>query len=145
MSVGRGRCATVSLALGLAVALSGCSTAGTTAVDIDGLPGVWTGSGGGRVEFHADGRFSMKGIPAESVDFTWSEPRNGATRVSGAGTWQQQDIDEDSLQLMIDAGGSFPTDEEVATLMVAEDGPPQVLFFSTNVDKPYGYEIEKNP
>ncbi|MEV8445686.1 hypothetical protein [Streptomyces parvus] len=143
--MGRGRCAAISLALGLAVVLSGCSTAGTTAVDTDGLPGVWTGSGGGRVEFHADGRFSMKGIPAESVDFTWSEQRNGATRVSGAGTWQQQDIDEDSLQLMFDAGGSFPTDEEVATLMVAEDGPPQVLYFSTNVDKPYGYEIEKNP
>ncbi|WP_237725626.1 MULTISPECIES: hypothetical protein [Streptomyces] len=143
--MGRGRSAAMSLALGLAVTLSGCSTAGTTAVDTDGLPGVWTGSGGGRVEFHADGRFSMKGIPAESVVFTWSEPRNGATRVSGAGTWQQQDVDEDSLKLMIDVGGSFPTDEEVATLMVAEDGPPQVLFFSTNVDKPYGYEIEKNP
>lgn len=145
MSVGRGRCAAVSLALGLAVTLSGCSTAGTTAVDIDGLPGVWTGSGGGRVEFHADGRFSMKGIPAASIAFTWSEPRNGATRVSGAGTWRQDDVAEDSLQLMIEAGGSFPTDEEVATLMVAEDGPPQVLFFSTNVDKPHGYEIKKNP
>ncbi|MFJ9889560.1 hypothetical protein ACIQRW_27405 [Streptomyces sp. NPDC091287] len=133
------------MALGLAVILGGCSTAGTSDVDTDGLPGVWTGSGGGRVEFHADGRFSMKGIPAASIAFTWSEPLNGATRVSGAGTWRQDDVAEDSLQLMIEAGGSFPTDEEVATLMVAEDGPPQVLFFSTNVDKPYGYEIEKNP
>ncbi|WDG31472.1 hypothetical protein N7925_25715 [Streptomyces sp. CA-278952] len=65
--------------------------------------------------------------------------------MSGAGTWRQDDVAEDSLQLMIEAGGSFPTDEEVATLMVAGDGPPQVLFFSTNVDKPYGYEIKKNP
>lgn len=144
MSVGRARCAVISLALGLAMTLSGCSTAGTSAVDTDGLPGVWTGSGGGRVEFHADGRFSMKGIPAESIAFTWSEPRNGAIRVSGAGTWEQHDVDEDTLLLMIDAGGSFPTDEEVASLMVAEDGPPQVFFFSTNVDKPYGCEIRKN-
>lgn len=143
--MGRGRCAAIFGALGLALTLGGCSTAGTTAVDTAGLPGVWTGSGGGRVEFRADGRFSMKGIPAESVDFTWSEPRHGATTVSGAGTWRQDDVAEDSLLLMIDVGGSFPTAEEVATLMVAEDGPPQVLFFSTNVDKPYGYEIKKTP
>lgn len=96
MSVGRARCAVISLALGLAMTLSGCSTAGTSALDTDGLPGVWTGSGGGRVEFHADGRFSMKGIPAESIAFTWSEPRNGATRVSGAGTWERHDVDEDT-------------------------------------------------
>ncbi len=45
---------------------------------------------------------------------------------------------------MIDAGGSFADAAQVAVLMVAEDGPPQVLFFSTNVDKPYGYEIRRN-
>ncbi|MFH9263951.1 hypothetical protein ACH4KN_06745 [Streptomyces sp. NPDC017546] len=145
MSVGRGRFAAIFVALGLAVTLSGCSTAGTTAVDPDGLPGVWTGSGGGRVEFQADGRFSMKGIPTESVGFAFGEPPT-EDRVAGSGTWNVDDSDEDRLQLRIDAGGSFADADQMAVLMVAEDGPPQVLFFSTNVDKPYGYELKKkNP
>ncbi|MET9054023.1 hypothetical protein ABZW50_23045 [Streptomyces bacillaris] len=142
MSIGRRRFAVSSLVLGLAFALGGCSAAGTTAVDTAGLPGVWTGSGGGRVDFHADGRFSMKGIPAESIGFAFGEPPD-EDRVAGSGTWEQ-DTDEDRLNLMIDAGGSFTDAKQMAVLMVAEDGPPQVLFFSTNVDKPYGYEIRKN-
>ncbi|MFI7234417.1 hypothetical protein [Streptomyces cyaneofuscatus] len=133
----------MSLALGLALSLGGCSNAGTTAVDTAGLPGVWTGSGGGRVEFHADGRFSMERIPTESIGFAFGEPP-AEDRVAGAGTWERE-TDEDRLNLMIDAGGSFADADQIAVLMVAEDGPPQVLFFSTNVDKPYGYEIEKNP
>ncbi|MFI1190551.1 hypothetical protein [Streptomyces californicus] len=142
MSVGRKRFTVPSLALVLALALGGCSTAGTTPVDTAGLPGVWTGSGDGRVEFHADGRFSMRGIPAESIGFAFSEPPD-EDRVAGSGTWER-DTDEDQVQLMIDAGGSFADAAQVAVLMVAEDGPPQVLFFSTNVDKPYGYEIRRN-
>ncbi|MDW4897309.1 hypothetical protein ACFXOL_29320 [Streptomyces californicus] len=142
MPIGRRRFTVSSLALVLASALSGCSTADTTPVDIDGLPGVWTGRGGGRVEFHADGRFSMKGIPTESIGFAFSEPPD-EDRVAGSGTWERVP-DEDQVQLMIDAGGSFADAAQVAVLMVAEDGPPQVLFFSTNVDKPYGYEIRRN-
>ncbi|MEU1217032.1 hypothetical protein ACFYSH_24270 [Streptomyces sp. NPDC005791] len=89
-------------------------------------------------------RGGFRGIPTESIGFAFGEPP-AEDRVAGAGTWERDDIDEDSLNLMIDAGGSFADADQIAVLMVAKDGSPQVLFFSTNVDKPYGYEIRKNP
>ncbi|MFI7869408.1 hypothetical protein [Streptomyces salinarius] len=109
------------------------------------LAGAWQGSGGGRVEFGADGRFEMSGIPRDAVVFSFSEPPPGDGRLSGRGEWELDGGDEKSgtIELLFDAGGSFPDDSEATLLQVKETGEHPVLYFDTNPDKAYGYEVRR--
>ncbi|MCX4731096.1 hypothetical protein [Streptomyces sp. NBC_01363] len=49
----------------------------------------------------------------------------------------------DSILLSIDAGGSFSEATETEAPGVARSGENPVLYFATDVDKWYGYEIHK--
>ncbi|MFF8835667.1 hypothetical protein [Streptomyces sp. NPDC015130] len=108
------------------------------------IAGTWTGDGGARVVLRADGRFEMSGIPRSAVHFAFSDPPSGDGRLSGSGTWEPaHDGDKvDDITLYIAAGGSF-TDTQVGSLGVAEGGQDPVLYFSTDIDKWYGFEIRK--
>ncbi|MFI5768799.1 hypothetical protein ACIA74_09645 [Streptomyces sp. NPDC051658] len=114
-------------------------------IDRTQIAGTWTGDGGARVELHADGRFEMSGIPRSSITSSFIDPPPGDGRVSGSGTWKPEgDSDSvDSILLSIDAGGSFSEATETEALGVARSGENPVLYFATDVDKWYGYEIHK--
>lgn len=141
MRLWNARRAVAGATLGVALAVSGCDAAGSPSVDASQVPGVWTGDGGGMVEFMADGRFTMTGVPRDAVVFSFSEPPPGDGGLSGAGKWVIDPAD-DAVELSIEAGGSF-RDGEIASLKVAEGEGPQVLYFETNSEKAYGYEIRK--
>ncbi|CAL9458970.1 hypothetical protein SUDANB21_02607 [Streptomyces sp. enrichment culture] len=106
--------------------------------------GVWTGSDGGRVEFRADGRFEMSGIPRSAVVFAFVDPPPGEGKLSGGGEWELADGDRSgTIELGFDAGGSFPDDSQSALLEVKEAGDRPVLYFAVDPDKAYGYEVRR--
>ncbi|MEU8530832.1 hypothetical protein AB0C77_35405 [Streptomyces sp. NPDC048629] len=108
------------------------------------IAGTWTGEGGARVELHANGRFEMSGIPRTAVVFGFTDPPPGDGKLSGSGTWEPVgDRDEvDEIDLSIDAGGSFE-DKEFGSLEVAQSGDKPVLYFATDSDRWFGFEIRK--
>ncbi|MFD1830566.1 hypothetical protein ACFSJS_12920 [Streptomyces desertarenae] len=106
--------------------------------------GSWRSDDGrGRVDFHADGRFEMSGIPRSAIVFSFNDPPPGKGPISGKGTWEfAYDEPSTGIHLHIDAAGSF-FDAEVASLeSIKEDGRTK-MYFSVNVDKMYGYEIQR--
>ncbi|MFJ9684997.1 hypothetical protein ACIRRX_04830 [Streptomyces bacillaris] len=119
-------------------------------IDRSQIVGVWTGSGGARVDLRADGRFEMSGIPRSAIDFSFIDPPPGKGRLSGSGTWEPEQlgsVDTDtveSIHLAVDAGGSFSRDSETVELRVARSGEDPVLYFAINVDKWYGFEVSKS-
>ncbi|MFJ1589909.1 hypothetical protein ACIOD0_06595 [Kitasatospora albolonga] len=119
-------------------------------IDRSQIVGVWTGSGGARVDLRADGRFEMSGIPRSAISFSFFDPPPGNGRLSGSGTWEPEQlgsVDTDTVEgidLAIDAGGSFSEDSQMAELRVARSGENPVLYFAVNVDKWYGFEVSKS-
>ncbi|QES25045.1 hypothetical protein DEJ46_38265 [Streptomyces venezuelae] len=108
------------------------------------IAGTWTGDDGARVELHTNGRFEMSGIPRSAIVFAFSDPPPGDGKLSGSGTWEPRYPGDkvDEILLYVEAGGSF-ADTQIANLGVAENGQKPVLYFSTNADEWYGFEIRK--
>ncbi|MEU9376130.1 hypothetical protein AB0D94_20465 [Streptomyces sp. NPDC048255] len=138
-----------ALAVSAAVLLAGSAGCGgqgsgsaPVRIDTSQVAGAWTGDGGGRVDFRADGRFEMSGIPRDAVVFSFIEPPAGDGKLSGTGTWSTLDAGT-AVELSYDAGGSFSDDSEVGRLGVAGSEDHPELYFSTNSDKEYGYRIRK--
>ncbi|WP_410536815.1 hypothetical protein [Streptomyces sp. KL2] len=106
--------------------------------------GSWRGDDGrGRVDFHADGRFEMSGIPRSAIDSGFNEAPPGRGPLSGEGTWEfAYDEPSTGIHLRIEAGGSF-SDPEIASLESIEEDGRTRMYFSVNVDKMYGYEIRR--
>ncbi|MFF0260500.1 hypothetical protein [Streptomyces microflavus] len=111
------------------------------------IVGQWSGSGGARVELREDGRFEMSGIPRSAIVISFADPPPGKGRLSGSGTWELEEPSDrdtvESIRLNVDAVGSFTGGSEIAELRVARGGDKPVLYFATNVDKWYGFEISK--
>ncbi|CAL9477299.1 hypothetical protein SUDANB15_02945 [Streptomyces sp. enrichment culture] len=108
------------------------------------VTGVWTGADGGRVEFGADERFEMSGIPRSAVVFAFTDPPPGEGKLSGGGEWELADGDRSgTVELGFDAGGSFSDDSQSALLEVKETGDRPVLYFAVDPDKEYGYEVRR--
>ncbi|CAL9521153.1 hypothetical protein [Streptomyces sp. enrichment culture] len=147
MKVLRG-CTTVVAVLGLCViglfALVRCGADEGGELSSRQVVGVWTGGGGGRVEFRADGRFEMSGIPRSAVVFAFADPPPGEGKLSGGGEWELADGDKSgTVELGFRAGGSFPDDSQSALLEVKETGDRPVLYFAVDPDKEYGYEVRR--
>ncbi|MDT3728973.1 hypothetical protein ROS62_30575, partial [Streptomyces sp. DSM 41972] len=119
-------------------------------IDRSQIVGVWTGSGGARVDLRADGRFEMSGIPRSAIRFSFVDPPPGNGRLSGSGTWEPEQLGSvetdtvEAIDLAIDAGGSFSDRSQMAELRVARSGWDPVLYFAVNVDKWYGFEVSKS-
>lgn len=147
MKVFRGGATSVAVlaVLGTALLLGGCAGEGRDKLVPRQVAGVWEGSGGGRVEFHDDGSFQMSGIPRSAIEFGFSEPTSGKGRLSGRGNWELEGNSRrsDSIELRFAAGGSFRDDAESTLLQVAKGGDHPVLYFDTNSDKGYGYEVRR--
>ncbi|MEV6119340.1 MULTISPECIES: hypothetical protein [unclassified Streptomyces] len=126
-------------------ALAGCGPDEGAELGSGQLTGVWQGTGGGTVRFGADGRFEMSGIPRSAVVFSFSDPPPGDGRLSGAGEWELAGGDGTSgtIELGFDAGGSFADDSEATVLQVKEAGDRPVLYFDTDADEAYGYEVRR--
>lgn len=125
--------------------LEGCGGGERAELDTKQVAGVWTGSGGGRVEFRSNGRFAMSGIPRSAVVFGFSTPPPGDSPLSGQGTWELEGSSGrgNSIQLRFQAGGSFPDDSESGLLRVEKADDHPTLYFDSDSDKAYGYEIQR--
>ncbi|GAA3128900.1 hypothetical protein [Streptomyces echinatus] len=136
---------TVFAVLGTALLLGGCAGDGRDKLAPRQVAGVWEGSGGGRVEFQSDGSFRMSGIPRGAIEFGFSKPPPGNGRLSGRGNWELEGDTRrsDSIELRFAAGGSFRDDSESTLLQVAKGGDHPSLYFDTNSDKGYGYEVRR--
>ncbi|MFB8353344.1 hypothetical protein [Streptomyces niveus] len=107
------------------------------------IPGVWSGADGGRVEFGDDGRFELSGIPRDAVVFSFIDPPPNGQKVSGQGTWSVKGKGS-IVELIYDSRGSFAEGGEAGSLSVADSEEPLTLYFSTNSEHEYGYEIQKS-
>ncbi|MFJ4824894.1 hypothetical protein ACIP5L_16625 [Streptomyces bacillaris] len=103
---------------------------------------MWKADDGGQIEFTSDGRFEMSGITRSAVVYSFSEPPPGEGPLAGAGTWELEN--RRNIEVMYEKGGSFSYAES-GEIAIAESGKNPVLYFSTNSDKGYGYEIRKVP
>ncbi|MFE9169557.1 hypothetical protein ACFYNZ_08515 [Streptomyces kebangsaanensis] len=106
--------------------------------------GSWhSDDGRGRVDFHADGRFEMSGIPRSAIGFGFDEAPPGKGPLSGKGTWEfAYDEPSTGIQLRIEVAGSFFGPEIASLESIKEDGRTK-MYFSVDVDKMYGYEIRR--
>ncbi|MEU0163044.1 hypothetical protein ABZ154_30630 [Streptomyces sp. NPDC006261] len=102
--------------------------------------GLWKADDGGQIEFTSDGRFEMSGIARSAVVFSFSEPPPGDDPLAGAGTWELKN--QRLIELSHEKGGSF-SHVEPGSMGIAESGKNPLLYFSTNSDKEYGYEVQK--
>ncbi|MEU0957622.1 hypothetical protein ABZ353_35640 [Streptomyces niveus] len=107
------------------------------------ISGVWSGADGGRVEFGDDGRFELSGIPRDAVVFSFTDPPPKGQKVRGQGAWSVKEKGS-IVELIYDSTGSFAEGGEAGSLGVADSGDPLKLYFSTNSEKEYGYEIQKS-
>ncbi|MFI0813235.1 hypothetical protein [Streptomyces echinatus] len=75
----------------------------------------------------------------------FSKPPPGNGRLSGRGNWELEGDTRrsDSIELRFAAGGSFRDDSESTLLQVAKGGDHPSLYFDTNSDKGYGYEVRR--
>ncbi|MFF6780674.1 hypothetical protein [Streptomyces sp. NPDC012510] len=107
--------------------------------------GVWKGSGAGRIEFLQGGRFEMTGIPRSAVVFSFTDPPPGNGGLSGSGEWNLKGDTGKSgtVELRFDATDSFSDGSASALLQVQRTGDQPELYFDTNVDKRYGYEMRR--
>ncbi|MFJ1730856.1 hypothetical protein [Streptomyces sp. NPDC088254] len=133
------------LLLGGLFALDSCEAGKAGELSSAQVDGVWKGSGGGRVEFDDDGRFEMSGIPRNAIEFGFTDPPPGNGRLSGRGEWSLVGDDDRSstIELRFDAAGSFSEDSEYTLLQVEEAGDHPTLYFDTDADKWYGYEVRR--
>jgi hypothetical protein len=134
----------VLLFIGL-FALQGCGAGEEAELTSAQVAGVWKGSGGGRVEFGDDGRFEMAGIPRSAIEFSFIDPPPGNGRLSGRGEWNLRGDDDRSgtIELLFDAAGSFSQDTESTLLQVEKAGDSPTLYFDTDPDEGYGYEVRR--
>ncbi|MFE3940862.1 hypothetical protein ACFXPV_03125 [Streptomyces sp. NPDC059118] len=75
--------------------------------------GVWKGSGGGRIEFRADGTFDVSGIPRSAVEPSFSK------------------------------GGSFTGDTGFAVLRADRGGGEPEVYFEGDPDTDRGYRVRR--
>ncbi|WP_230196601.1 hypothetical protein [Streptomyces coriariae] len=134
-----------ALLLGGLFALDSCGAGKADELSSAQVDGVWKGSGGGRVEFDDDGRFEMSGIPRNAIEFGFIDPPPGNGRLSGRGEWSLVGDDDRSstIELRFDAAGSFSDDSESTLLQVEEAGDRPKLYFDTDADEGYGYEVRR--
>ncbi|WP_432056261.1 hypothetical protein [Streptomyces sp. bgisy022] len=142
----RSGCAALALLLALSpvalFALDGCGAPEGGELSGAQVVGVWSGEGGATLEFGAGGRFEMTRIPREAIPFSDSLPGDG--RLSGSGAWTLADSDRSgTIELVIDPGGSFADEGATALLQVKEAGKHPVMYFDTNPDRAYGYEVRR--
>ncbi|MFD3515700.1 hypothetical protein [Streptomyces sp. NPDC058657] len=109
------------------------------------IAGIWIGENGARVVMRVDGRFEMSGIPRSALTPRFSEPPLRGENVSGSGTWTPvgDSGSVTTISLSIAAGGSFAEGTDAEELGVARSGEGPVLYFSTDPDKWYGFELRK--
>ncbi|MET9730538.1 hypothetical protein ABZZ79_07705 [Streptomyces sp. NPDC006458] len=133
------------LFLGSLFVLQGCDGGTSDELSSQQVAGVWKGSGGGRVEFDDDGTFEMSGIPRTAIEFGFTDPPPGNERLSGRGRWSLDGDDDRSgtVELRFAAAGSFSDDSESTLLQVEEAGDRPSLYFDTDADEGYGYEIHR--
>ena len=114
-------------------------------LDSKQVVGVWEGSGGGRVQFHENGRFEMSGIPRNALAFSFVDPPPGKGKISGEGTWELEGGRDQggSIELLIAKGGSFSDDSESALLQIQRGGDKPEMYFDADPDKEYGYEVRR--
>ncbi|MGW7415781.1 hypothetical protein [Streptomyces sp. NPDC054863] len=143
----RFRCGVVLILAGL-VAVGGCFAVMSERPERIAraqIVGTWVGEDGARVEMYADGRFEMSGIPRSALTPSFTGPPLGDVIVSGSGTWKP--VGESGsvalVSLFIDAGGSFAESTATEELGVARSGEKPALYFATDPDKWYGFEIRK--
>ncbi|MCW8097788.1 hypothetical protein [Streptomyces tauricus] len=124
--------------------LQACEAEGEK-LDSDQIVGAWKGSGAGRIRFHENGRFEMTGIPRDAIAFSFIDPPPGKGRIAGEGTWQLEGGRDQgaALELLIDKGGSFSNASETALLQLQQGGENPRMYFDTNPDKEYGYEVRR--
>ncbi|MGW5213796.1 hypothetical protein ACWEQO_22000 [Streptomyces sp. NPDC004051] len=67
----------------------------------------------------------------------------GVWKGSGGGQVEFDDDRSGTVELSFAAAGSFSDDPEFTLLQVQEAGDRPVLYFDTNPDKEYGYEIRR--
>ncbi|MFE2935065.1 hypothetical protein [Streptomyces sp. NPDC059221] len=101
--------------------------------------GVWKGSGGGRIEFRADGTFDMSGIPRSAVELSSSTPPSGKGSLSGRGEWEMEWHRDPSSGVEI----SFADGTESALLEVAGNGDEPEMYFELDVDTDRGYRVRR--
>jgi len=64
-----------SLLVGVIVALAAGCGVDSEKISAAQVVGSWRGDGGGRMEFWADGRFEMSGIPRDAIVFSFIDTR----------------------------------------------------------------------
>ncbi|WP_159392574.1 hypothetical protein [Streptomyces niveus] len=69
--------------------------------------------------------------------------RPRAKKVRGQGAWSVKEKGS-IVELIYDSTGSFAEGGEAGSLGVADSGDPLKLYFSTNSENEYGYEIQKS-
>ncbi|MEK8142791.1 hypothetical protein NKH18_12990 [Streptomyces sp. M10(2022)] len=106
--------------------------------------GVWEGSGGGQIVFHTNGTFEMARIPRSAIVFSFVDAPPGKAGCPG-GAWELDGEGDTSgaVELHFDTGGAFSDDGESALLQVDRGGDEPEMYFDTNVDKGYGYEVRR--
>ncbi|MET9562580.1 hypothetical protein [Streptomyces tauricus] len=114
-------------------------------LDSDQIVGVWKGPGGGRIQFHENGRFEMSGIPRNAMALSFADPPPEKGRIAGEGTWQLEGGRDQgaALELLIDKGESFANTSETVLLQLQQGGENPRMYFDTNPDKEYGYEVRR--
>jgi hypothetical protein len=118
---------------------------GTGELSARQVAGVWKGSGGARVEFDDDGTFEMSGVPRSAIVFSFTDPPPGKGRLSGTGRWSLYGNDGSSgtIELHTVLAGFSSADSVIGLLQVQDAGDHPSLYFDTDVDKKYGFEIHR--
>ncbi|MFF2895207.1 hypothetical protein [Streptomyces sp. NPDC057966] len=107
--------------------------------------GVWKGSGGGRIEFRADGTFDMSGIPRSAVEPAFATLPPGKGSLSGKGKWYMEGQRDpgSGVALSISKGGSFTDDTGAAVLRAARNGDEPEVYFEGDPDTDRGYRVRR--
>lgn len=138
-------CVAVPLLLFVALfALQGCEGE-TPKLGSGEVVGVWEGSGGGRIEFRADGTFDMSGIPRSAVEPAFPSLPPGKGSLSGKGEWYMEGQRDpgSGIALSFSKGGSFTDDTGFAVLRAARGGDEPEVYFEGDPDTDRGYRVRR--
>ncbi|MFF3731493.1 hypothetical protein ACFYXM_14520 [Streptomyces sp. NPDC002476] len=118
--------------------MQGCE-GGSPELRSEEVVGVWKGSGGGRIEFRADGTFDMSGIPRSAIELSSSTTQPGKGSLSGRGEWEMEWDRDPSSGVEI----SFADGTESALLEITRIGDEPEMYFELNVDTDRGYRVRR--
>lgn len=107
--------------------------------------GVWKGSGGGRIEFRADGTFDMSGVSRSAVEPAFSSLPPGQGSLSGKGRWDMdgQRDPGSGIELRFVEGGSFTDEGGFAQLRTVRGGDEPEVYFEGDPDTDRGYRVRR--